>query len=443
MNWKISGSKNGLRGTLRVPPDKSVTHRAVMFGGISSGELLIRNFLFGEDCLRTLDAFRVMGVRAERDGDDIFISGKGLRGLIAPPGELYLGNSGTTMRVMSGILAGQDFDVRLRGDDSLSSRPMLRVVEPLEKMGAKIGTGPGGRPPLEIKAAGKPLKAIDYITPVASAQVKSCILAAGMYAEGVTSVTEPFKSRDHTERMLEYLSADIKRTGMTTFITGSKELVSRDITVPGDISSAAFFIVGALILPGSEILLKGVGTNPTRTGLLTVLERMGADISIDASHEGVEPSGDLKIKYSRLRPTVVKPREIPLMIDEVPVLMIAALMAEGRTEIQGIGELKVKESDRIRTMAEDLSRLGAVVREDSGILYVEGLNKKPVPGTLDSFGDHRVAMSMAIASLLCDGESEILNTECVDTSYPGFLEHLGSLLSEGGGIKIIDKGNGI
>ena len=427
MDWKIAGTKKGLKGEMHVPPDKSVSHRAVMFGAVSLGALRIRNFLFGEDCMRTFEAFKAMGADIKRDGDDVVIRGKGLMGLTAPEGELYLGNSGTTTRVISGILAGQDFRVKLTGDESLSRRPMRRVVEPLRKMGAQIDTMDGDLLPIIIGGAKGRLKAIDYITPVASAQVKSCVLAAGMYAEGATSVTEPFQSRDHTERMLEYFSADIRKKGLTTTITGLKELVPKDLVVPGDISSAAFFIVGALSVPGSDVLLKGVGLNPTRTGILTVLKRMGADIEIVDLTYGVEPSGDIRVRAGRLKGTSVKAEEIPLLVDEVPVLMIAALLAEGRTEIHGISELKVKESDRIKTMGDNLSRLGASVSEEKGVLVINGPQKRFSAAELDSFGDHRVAMSMAIASLLADGECLIRDTACVDTSYPGFIADLEKL----------------
>jgi 3-phosphoshikimate 1-carboxyvinyltransferase len=424
MDWRISRAKNGLKGEIRVPPDKSVSHRAVMFGAVSSGDLRIGNFLFGEDCMRTFDAFKAMGTKIRREGPDVLVRGKGLRGLVPPEGELYLGNSGTTMRLICGIMAGQDFPVKLTGDESLCSRPMRRVVEPLIKMGADIETMNGELPPIRVGGGSGCLKAIDYVTPVASAQVKSCVLAAGMYASGVTSLTEPFQSRDHTERMLEYFSADIKRKGLTTVISGLKELVPRDLVVPGDISSAAFFMAGAVLVPGSDIVLKGVGLNPTRKGILSVLQRMGADIDILDIKDGVEPSGDIRVKASRLKGTVIRAEEIPLLIDEVPILIVAALFAEGKTRICGISELKVKESDRIKTMTDNLSRLGAVVSESEGMLCVEGADRELDAAELDSFGDHRVAMSMAIASLLSDGECLIRNTGCVDTSYPGFIEDL-------------------
>jgi 3-phosphoshikimate 1-carboxyvinyltransferase len=427
MDWKIIKASKALKGEIKVPADKSVSHRAVMFGSVSSGDLRVENFLFSEDCTRTLDAFRAMGVDIERDGKGLFIRGKGLRSLKSPGRELYMGNSGTTMRVISGILAGQDFSVELTGDDSLSRRPMGRVVEPLKKMGAAVETLNDDRPPIKVGGPGGTLTGIDYISPVASAQIKSCVLAAGMYARGQTSVTEPFQSRDHTERMLEYFSAPIIRKGLTTVISGLKELIPRDLVVPGDISSAAFFIVGALGVPGSDIVLKGVGLNPTRVGMLTVLERMGADIEITGTAEGVEGLGDIRVKAGPLKAAVVEAEEIPLLIDEVPILIIASLLAEGRTVIRGISELKVKESDRIKTMADDLSRMGVKIMEEEGALVIDGPHEHFSAGELDSFGDHRIAMSMAIAALLSDGECVIRNAECVDTSYPDFLADLESL----------------
>lgn len=427
MDWKMIKAAKALKGEINIPADKSISHRAVMFGSVSSGELRVENFLFSEDCVRTLDAFRAMGVEIERDGEGLFIRGKGLRSLKSPGRELYLGNSGTTMRVISGLLAGQDFSVKLTGDDSLSARPMGRVVDPLKKMGALVKTLNGDCPPLKVGGSGGALRGIDYISPVASAQIKSCVLAAGMYAIGETSVTEPFQSRDHTERILQYFSAPIIRKGLTTVIRGLEELVPKDLVVPGDISSAAFFMVGALAVPGSDVVLKGVGLNPTRVGILTVLERMGADMEITEQAGGVEPRGDIRIKYGPLKAAVVGAEEIPLLIDEVPVLIIAALLAEGRTVIRGISELKVKESDRIKTMTRNLLRMGVKIVEDESALIVDGPHEHFSAGELDSFGDHRVAMSMAIAALIADGECVIKNTECVDTSYPAFLSDLEGL----------------
>lgn len=424
MDWKIKKAEKGLRGEIVVPADKSISHRAIMFGSIASGTCKVSNFLFGEDCVSTLEAFQAMGVEITRQGNDLLIVGKGLRGLQPAEGNIDLGNSGTSMRIISGILAGQDFETNLIGDESLSKRPMGRVVEPLKEMGANIETLNGDLPPIKIMPACGALKAIDYKTPVASAQVKSCVLAAGLYSEGETSVTEPFQSRDHTERMLKYFSADIKTKGLTTVITGNKQLTSRDITVPGDISSAAFLMVAALIVEGSEIVLKNVGLNSTRDGILRVLKRMGADLEIFNVTESLEPYGDIRVRSSKLIGTTIEADEIPLLIDEVPIIIVAASVAKGKTVINGISELKVKESDRVSSMKDDLSRLGVSIYEEGSSLAVEGGACDFSPADLDSFGDHRIAMSMAVAALKCPGECVIRNTGCVDTSYPSFLKEL-------------------
>jgi 3-phosphoshikimate 1-carboxyvinyltransferase len=431
MDWTIKPPEKGLRGEMVSPSDKSISHRAIMFGSIAEGVCRVRNFLKGHDCMSTLGAFRAMGVEIDMRGDTVTVRGRGLRGLARPEKPLYVGNSGTTMRIISGILAGQSFDSELTGDESLSGRPMRRVVEPLSFMGSDIRTMNGEYPPVRIAGSEGPLKAIDYRTPVASAQVKSCVLSAGLYASGTTSVTEPFQSRDHTERVLEHFSADIIRQGLTTTIKGQKALRARDIDVPGDISSAAFFIVAALLVEGSDIIIRNVGLNPTRDGLIRVLKRMGADIEVLDLRGEMEPAGDLRVRTSELRGTVIRSGEIPLLIDEVPVIMIAALTASGPTEIRGIKELKVKETDRVSTMARNISRLSdAPVTEKEGSLFIQG-----GAGLLDgrkefnSYGDHRVAMSMAVASLLGREECVIRDVECCDTSYPDFLRDLEGLIS--------------
>jgi 3-phosphoshikimate 1-carboxyvinyltransferase len=426
MDWKIKKAGKGLKGEIRVPPDKSISHRAVMFGSISSGETRVRNFLFSEDCMRTLEAFRAMGTEITVKNDMVVIQGKGLKGLVPPPAELYLGNSGTTMRIISGVLAGQEFTTVLTGDESLSRRPMRRIIEPLSLMGAEIEPVKGGdHAPLRIKGKRGPLNPISYATPIASAQVKSCVLAAGLYAEGKTSVSEPFQSRDHTERMLEYFLADIKKKDLVTEITGLKELVSRDLEVPGDVSSAAFFIVGALLVKDSRLVLRNVGLNPTRIGAINVLKRMGGMIRIlDLRQDDLEPFGDLEVRHSGLKGTVVEEREIPLLIDEIPILAVAASMAEGTTVIKGIKELRVKETDRIKSVTENFSRMGIQVQAKDDSLVIEGGAGKIKSARLDSFTDHRTAMSMAIAALVSDGDCIVRNTACVDTSYPGFLDDL-------------------
>lgn len=423
MDWKIRASGKPLRGEVIVPPDKSVSHRAVMFGALCSGKVKIRNFLFAEDCMRTLNAFTEMGCRIERSGSDVMVWGKGLNALSSPGHDLYLGNSGTTMRIISGIIAGSGISAVLTGDESLSRRPMDRIISPLREMGAIISAVEGNFPPLSIHANSKRIAAINYKTPVASAQIKSSVLAAGLFADGVTSVTEPLRSRDHTERMLKHFSAQLEVSGLTTKITGGRELSAAEITVPGDISSAAFFIVGASLLEGSDIILKKTGLNPTRKGIIDVMLRMGANIEIIDKREGVEVEGDLRVKYSKLNGTVISAEEIPLLIDEVPILIVAALNASGETIFHGINELKVKESDRVKCMAENLKLMGHEIFEEENTLRIPGNSRKQKTAEFNSYGDHRIAMSMAIASLLAKGDSIIRNTSCVETSYPLFMRH--------------------
>ncbi|MBF0493587.1 MAG: 3-phosphoshikimate 1-carboxyvinyltransferase [Candidatus Omnitrophica bacterium] len=427
MDWTIKPVKT-LRGTITVPPDKSVSHRAIMFGAIAEGDTRVTNFLMGEDCLCTLNAFKSLGVEIAHSKGTVEIRGAGLSGLKAPKRPIYLGNSGTSMRVISGILAGQKFTTILEGDDSLSNRPMERIMKPLKEMGASIRSLSDGRcAPLEISPSKTGLSGISYNSPVASAQVKSCILAAGLYARGETSVTEPFISRDHTERMFEYLSVKVARSGCTAKVKGGSKLIARDIAVPGDISSAAFFIAAGLIVKGSELTLKNTGLNPTRRGVLDVLLRMGANISVMDQKEGVEPVGDLLVKHSLLRSTIVKEEEIPLLIDEIPILIIAALHAEGETVIKGISELKVKETDRVESMRFNLAKMGVSFREENGNLYIKGKVNGLKNAIFDSFCDHRTAMSMAIAALSAGGNSTVQNVNCVNTSYPSFYTDLMSV----------------
>ena len=423
MDWAIKPAKI-LKGEIKVPSDKSISHRAIMFGVISGGKFVVNNFLRGEDCLCTLNAFSALGADIKEEGDMILINGKGLRGLEVSSSPIYLGNSGTSMRIMSGILAGQNFPTILEGDESLSKRPMNRIIDPLNRMGAIIESEEGGLAPLRICAVKDKLTSIDYSSPVASAQVKSSVLAAGLYAEGTTSVTEPYQSRDHTERMLKAFGADISQNGLSTEIKGLKELIPVDINVPGDISSAAFFIVGALLVKDADVTLQNVGINPTRRGIIDVLKRMGADIAILNISKEAEPSATLRIKRSELKGATVEPSEIPLLIDEIPVLCIAAAMAEGVTRIKGISELKVKETDRVKGIVCNLSKLGAQVFEDGDDLVISGGIEKFISCELDSGGDHRTAMSMAVAALVSDGECCIKDTGCVETSYPGFLDDM-------------------
>ena len=423
--------QTNLKGTLTVPGDKSISHRAVMFGSLAKGTTRISHFLEGADCLSTISCFRKMGITIDRNGDEILVHGKGLHGLITPSGILDVGNSGTTTRLISGILAGQKFTSELDGDDSIRTRPMKRIMTPLTSMGADITSRlDNGCAPLIIH--GRPLHAIHYDSPVASAQVKSCVLLAGMYADGITSVTEPFLSRNHTEIMLNYFGAEITSEGTTASIKPEPVLEGREIQVPGDISSAAYFIAAGLLTPGSEILLKNVGINPTRAGILKVCMDMGADITLlNESTEG-EPTADLLIRTSSLRGTVIEGSIIPTLIDEIPMIAVMAAFADGTTIIRDAQELKVKESDRIAVMVDNLKRMGADIEgTDDGMIIHGG---RPLHGAvIDSHLDHRIAMSFAVAGTICDGTVDILNGECVNISYPEFYNDLYSLNREQSG----------
>ena len=417
--------QTNLKGTLTVPGDKSISHRAVMFGSLARGTTRISHFLEGADCLSTISCFRKMGIEIDRNKDEILVHGRGLHGLTAPTEILDVGNSGTTTRLISGILAGQTFTSELDGDDSIRTRPMKRIMTPLASMGADITSRlDNGCAPLIIH--GRPLHAAHYDSPVASAQVKSCVLLAGMYADGITSVTEPFLSRNHTEIMLNYFGAEITSEGTTASIRPEPVLEGRDIQVPGDISSAAYFIAAGLLTPGSEILLKNVGINPTRAGILKVCMDMGADITLlNESTEG-EPTADLLIRTSSLKGTTIEGSIIPTLIDEIPMLAVMTAFAEGTTIIRDAQELKVKESDRIAVMVDNLRRMGADIEgTDDGMIIHGG---RPLHGAvIDSHLDHRIAMSFAVAGTICDGTVEILNGECVNISYPEFYHDLYSL----------------
>lgn len=411
-----------LHGELTVPGDKSISHRAVMFGSLAKGTTKITHFLEGADCLSTISCFRKMGIDIENNNGEILVHGKGLHGLSAPVDILDVGNSGTTTRLISGILAGQNFVSELTGDDSIQSRPMKRIMTPLLSMGADIASIKGNNC-VPLRITGHPLKAIHYDSPVASAQVKSCVLLAGMYSDGITSVTEPVLSRNHTEIMLNYFGARVTSEGTTASIAPEPYLFAREITVPGDISSAAYFIAAGLLVPGSEILLKNVGINPTRDGLLRVCKDMGADITLLNVNMDGEPTADLLVRASSLHGTTVGGEIIPTLIDEIPMIAVMAAFAEGTTVIKDAKELKVKESDRILVMAENLSRMGAdITPTDDGMIIHGG---KPLHGAeIDSYLDHRVAMSFAVAGLLCDGPLSIKGGDCVKISYPEFYEDL-------------------
>ena len=415
-----------LRGQARVPGDKSVSHRSIMLGSLAEGTTQVTGFLQAEDCLATMKAFQAMGVQIEGPVDGkVTIHGVGLHGLKAPSEPLYLGNSGTSMRLLSGLLAGQSFDTVLTGDPSLSRRPMKRVTVPLASMGAEIGTTEAGTAPLHIKG-GRLLKGIHYDMPVASAQVKSCLLLAGLYAEGRTSVTEPAPTRDHTERMLAGFGYPVEKDGATVSVAAGGKLTACDIDVPSDISSAAFFMVGAAIAEGGDVTLKHVGINPTRTGVIDILKLMGADLEIiDPREAGGEPVADLRIRASKLRGIDIPEELVPLAIDEFPVLFVAAACAEGQTRLTGAEELRVKESDRIQVMADGLHVLGIDAQPTPDGMIVTG--GKMSGGRVDSHGDHRIAMAFSIASLQASGTIEIDDCANVNTSFPIFVELARSL----------------
>ena len=414
-----------LRGELTVPGDKSISHRAVMFGSLAQGTTRITHFLEGADCLSTISCFRKMGVDIERNASEILVHGKGLHGLSAPSEILDVGNSGTTTRLISGILAGQSFTSELNGDASIQSRPMKRIMTPLQSMGADIVSIKGNEcAPLRI--TGKSLQAVHYQSPVASAQVKSCVLLAGMYADGITRVTEPVLSRNHTEIMLNYLGAKVTSQGTTASIEPEPLLKAREIQVPGDISSAAYFIAAGLLTPGSQILLRNVGINPTRDGILKVCRAMGADITLLNVNEEGEPVADLLIRSSQLHGTTVEGSIIPTLIDEIPMIAVMAAFAEGTTVIRDAAELKVKESDRIAVVTEGLRRMGADIQPTEDGMIIHG--GKPLQGAkINSYLDHRIAMSFAVAGTICDGTMDIVNGDCVNISYPGFYKDLYSL----------------
>ena len=414
-----------------VPGDKSISHRAVMLGSIANGTTHISGFLNGEDCLATLAAMSAMGVATEQAGaTTVTVHGVGLHGLRAPATDLDMGNSGTAMRLMTGLLAGQGFDTRLVGDESLSSRPMQRIITPLASMGASIGSQ-DGRPPLEVRG-GRSLRAIHYDLPVASAQVKSAVLLAGLYADGVTSVTEPAVTRDHTERMLTAMGVSVSIENGRIAVEGGQELKGGSVEVPGDLSSAAFVLLAACISDSADIAIDNVGINPTRTGVIDILQAMGADIELcNRREQSGEPVADVRVRASQLRGIDVDPALVSLAIDEFPVLFVAAACAEGVTRFSEIGELRVKESDRIGAMAAGLRELGIRVEEsgDGAVVHGGGFGG----GTVQSFGDHRIAMSLAIAGTVAESAGTVLDTDAVATSFPGFtglMRSLGATIEE-------------
>ncbi len=416
---------NTLRGEVTIPGDKSISHRAVMFGSLAEGTTEVTNFLQGADCLSTIEAFRKMGIEIENTPEKILIHGRGLHGLTAPSSVLDMGNSGTTTRLISGILAGQTFESTLTGDASIQKRPMRRIMEPLSMMGAKVvSINDNGCAPLHI--TGAPLHGIHYHSKVASAQVKSAVLLAGLYADGETLVTEPSLSRNHTEIMLRTFGADLTSEDKTAKVCPEPRLQGQQIHVPGDISSAAYFIAAGLLVPGAEILIKNVGINPTRDGILRVAEEMGGNITLLNENYDGEPTADILVKHSHLHGVVIEGDIIPTLIDELPVINIMAACAEGTTVIRNASELKVKESNRIDVMVQYLGAMGCdITGTDDGMVIVGG---RPLHGTqIDSHLDHRIAMSFAIASLIAEGETKIKGSDVVNISYPDFYRDLGRL----------------
>lgn len=427
MSYPLTAAQS-LRGDVTVPGDKSISHRAVMFGALADADTHIIGFLMGEDCLSTISCFKKMGVSIDVSEQEVVVHGVGLHGLKAPDELLYTGNSGTTTRLLCGILAGQPFSSTVNGDASIQKRPMGRIMKPLREMGADISGKDGNLCPLTIHPA--PLHGIRYTMPVASAQLKSAILLAGLFADSPTTVVEPAPSRDHTERMLRGLGAQVVSNGTEITLTPPKALHAVNVEVPGDISSAAYFLVAGLILPDSDIIIRNVGINPTRTGILDALEAMGANIERLNERGTVEPICDLRVRSSHLHGTTICGDMIPRLIDEIPVLAVAAAFAEGETVIRDAQELKVKESNRIATMTAELSKTGADVRETEDGMIIRG--GKPLHGAdFASYADHRVAMSMAVCALACEGDSSIDDPDCVAISYPTFFETLDALKQKG------------
>ncbi|NEU31144.1 3-phosphoshikimate 1-carboxyvinyltransferase [bacterium LRH843] len=417
---------SGLNGAIRVPGDKSISHRAVMLGAIAEGTTTVEGFLAGDDCLNTIKCFKSLGVSITQEDEHVKIEGKGWAGLTEPRDILDVGNSGTTIRLMMGILANRPFHTVLIGDDSIAQRPMGRVADPLREMGSLIDGRNGGQmTPLSIR--GGNMKGFAYHSEVASAQVKSAILLAGLQSEGMTSVTEPALSRDHTERMLEAFGVEVKRDGLTVSIEGGQSLKAQHITVPGDISSAAFFLVAAAIVPGSNVTLTGVGINPTRSGIIDVLKEMGASITISNERiAGGEPIADITIATSSLKGIEISGEIIPRLIDEIPVIAVLATQAEGTTVIRDAEELKVKETNRIDTVVSELKKLGATIEATEDGMIITG--KSSLSGaTVSSYGDHRIGMAMGIAGLIAEGKVEIERSEAISISYPNFFDHIDEL----------------
>lgn len=420
---EIIGGNNALKGEIKIPGDKSISHRSIMIGSIAEGRTEIYSFLNSEDTMATIDCFRKMGVSIDIDGDKVRIEGKGLKGLKPPEDILDCKNSGTTMRLVSGILVGQDFPTTLLGDNSLNNRPMGRIILPLKKMGGNIEGLDNEYPPLKVSPASN-LKGINYKMPVASAQVKSAILLSSLYAEGETIIKEKGPSRDHTERMLNYFGAKIHKKKDLIYSNRISKLRGKTLFVPGDFSSASFFIVAALILEGSEILIKNIGLNETRIGLVDVLKKMGGNIEINNVNTlNNEPIGDIYVRYSELKSTEIKGNQIGRLIDEIPILVVAAAVADGTTSIRGANELKYKESDRIKVMTKEMRKIGALIEELEDGMIIEGSSLLK-SAELNSHNDHRIAMALTIAALKVDGKSFLSGSECINISFPTFFDNL-------------------
>ncbi|WP_449536739.1 3-phosphoshikimate 1-carboxyvinyltransferase [Ferdinandcohnia sp. Marseille-Q9671] len=427
---KLRTNISGLTGTIHIPGDKSISHRSIMLGAIAKGKTVVDNFLPGDDCLSTISCFEKLGVKITQQNDHVEIEGAGFEGLREPMEVLDTGNSGTTTRLMVGLLSGIPIHSCMIGDESIAKRPMKRVTSPLRQMGAKIdGREDGNFTPLAIR--GGSLHGIEYLSPVASAQVKSSILLAGLNAEGTTSVTEPHKSRDHTERMLRAFGCEVEEDGLTVKVRGQQKLTATNIQVPGDISSAAFFLVAGAIVPNSKLTLKNVGMNPTRTGIIDVLVQMGARLEIENEREvNNEPIADLTVQTSDLKGIEIGGDIIPRLIDEIPIIALLATQANGNTVIKDAGELKVKETNRIETVVGELSKLGAVIESTDDGMIITGTKEPLTGGKVQSHGDHRIGMMLAIAACIATGEVVLQAPESISVSYPSFFEHLDLLVKE-------------
>ncbi|VTX53587.1 3-phosphoshikimate 1-carboxyvinyltransferase [Enterococcus hirae] len=424
---KLLTAKNGINGELVIPADKSISHRSIMFGAISKGTTIVNNFLKAEDCLSTIAVFKQLGVRITEKNEQIMIEGKGFEGLTAPSSRLDAGNSGTTMRLVLGILAGCPFTSEIAGDASLNRRPMERVMKPLREMGADLqGTAEAEFPPLKV--TGNTLHGIEYHMPIASAQVKSAILFAALQAEGITKIIEKEQSRNHTEEMIKQFGGKIQVEGKEIIVTGPQQLIGQEVTVPGDISSAAFYLVAASILANSEVLLKQVGINPTRTGILDVLMQMGANIE-ERQLDEQNQAADLIVRSAQLHACEIQGEIIPRLIDELPIIALAATQATGTTIIRDAQELKVKETNRIDATAEELTKMGANIEPTEDGLIIHGPTSLH-GATVDSHGDHRIGMMLQIAALLTAEPVELLNPEAVNISYPEFFTDLAKLVQE-------------